>query len=72
VLFSSHHLDDVERLANYIVVLDYNRLRIAGSVDEVVASVERPVSLADAVLSYMSPGTPSQSPAPRDLVGGGP
>jgi ABC-2 type transport system ATP-binding protein len=60
VLFSSHQLGDVERMADYAAVLDYNRLRIAGPIDEIKASVRRdnsatqPPSFADAVLSYMT------------------
>jgi ABC-2 type transport system ATP-binding protein len=69
VLFSSHQLDDVERMADYVAVLDYNRLRFAGAVDDITASLNRPVSFADAVLSYMSsnPGNPPFES--RNLVG---
>jgi ABC-2 type transport system ATP-binding protein len=39
VLLSSHQLDDVHRFADHVAVLDYNRLRISGSIDDVAAAV---------------------------------
>ena len=39
VLLSSHQLDDVHRFAEYVAVLDYNRLRISGSIDDVSAAL---------------------------------
>jgi ABC-2 type transport system ATP-binding protein len=39
VLLSSHQLDDVHRFADYVAILDYNRLRISGSIDDVSAAL---------------------------------
>lgn len=41
VLFSSHQLDDVERVATHAAVLHYSRLRAQGSVRALVESVRR-------------------------------
>ena len=41
VLFSSHLLDDVERVADHAAVLDYSRLRIAGPIEELASALCR-------------------------------
>jgi ABC-2 type transport system ATP-binding protein len=41
VLFSSHQLEDVARVADYAAILDYSRLRVSGSIEELTESVVR-------------------------------
>jgi ABC-2 type transport system ATP-binding protein len=41
VLFSSHQLDDVERVADYAAILDYSTLRAAGSLEELTSAIRQ-------------------------------
>jgi energy-coupling factor transporter ATP-binding protein EcfA2 len=41
VLFSSHQLDDVERVADHAAILHYSQLRAHGSLEDLAASVRQ-------------------------------
>jgi ABC-2 type transport system ATP-binding protein len=41
VLFSSHQLDDVERVADHAAILHYSQLRAQGSLEDLAASVRQ-------------------------------
>ena len=56
VLLSSHALADLERVADYIVVLSGGRLRVAGEVDDLIAChhvLTGPVAEADSLTSRL-------------------
>jgi ABC-2 type transport system ATP-binding protein len=51
VVLSSHLIADIERVCDYLVVLVDSRLRVAGSIDELLTSHQ---SLEDLVLAHMA------------------
>jgi ABC-2 type transport system ATP-binding protein len=56
VLLSSHALADLERVADYIVVLSRGRLQVAGEVDDLIAchhTLTGPAAEADALASLL-------------------
>lgn len=57
ILFASHHLGDVERVADRIAVMDRGVLRVDCAVDEFVGAVRR-IDLADDVPSERLEGLP--------------
>jgi ABC-2 type transport system ATP-binding protein len=63
IFFSSHLLDDVERVADYIAILDRSVLRACCSVDTFRANVRRFALHYDA-----GSGPPAQLPAIRGLL----
>jgi ABC-2 type transport system ATP-binding protein len=52
VLLSSHVLTELERVASYLVLLSRGRVRLAGTVDDLLAT-HRQASLEDLALSYL-------------------
>jgi ABC-2 type transport system ATP-binding protein len=57
VLLSSHVLTELERVASYLVLLSRGRVRLAGQVDELLATHAR-ASLEELALSYLRETTP--------------
>ena len=58
VLLSSHVLTELERVASYLVLLVRGRVRLAGTVDDLLAT-HRQASLEDLALSYLR-GNPTE------------
>jgi ABC-2 type transport system ATP-binding protein len=52
VLLSSHVLTELERVANYLVLLSRGQVRLAGEVDDLLAS-HRQTSLEELALNYL-------------------
>ena len=73
VVLSSHLVADLERVCDFVIVLVASRVRVAGTIDELLASrrdsgpdrvggpasIGKPASLEDILLAYM--GTEAQS-----------
>jgi ABC-2 type transport system ATP-binding protein len=66
VVMSSHLVSDLERICDYLIVLVASRVRVAGTVTDLLASHGQ--SLEDLVLDYMSRATRSSTPpAPQPI-----
>jgi ABC-2 type transport system ATP-binding protein len=59
VLLSSHLVADLERVCDFVIVLVASRVRVAGPIDDLLATHQSLGSLEDIVLSYM--GTEAQA-----------
>ena len=71
VLLSSHALADLERVADYIVVLGGGELRIAGDTDDLLAEhrlLTGPAAEADRLASQLSPVTVKRGGAQAHLL----
>lgn len=62
VLFSSHLLDDVERVADYAAVLDGSQLRVAGPIEELTSAMRQ------YRISFASGAMPPTLPPIRGLL----
>jgi ABC-2 type transport system ATP-binding protein len=58
VLLSSHALAELERVANYLVLLSRGRVRLAGEVGDLLAT-HRQASLEELALNYLR-GNPTE------------
>ncbi len=59
VVLSSHVLAELERVASYLVLLSRGRVRLAGTVDDLLAT-HRQASLEDLALNYLR-GNPAEA-----------
>lgn len=59
VVLSSHVVSELERLCDYLVVLDHGRVRLAGDIDELLEAHGRQLNLEDVILSCLD--SPSSS-----------
>lgn len=71
VIFSSHVVAELERVADYLVVLNGGRLQVAGEVDDLLAAhrvLTGPADLASAVGGQLSPVRSSVAGAQAHLL----
>ncbi|MBK1785253.1 ABC transporter ATP-binding protein [Prauserella cavernicola] len=61
VVLSSHVVSELERLCDYLVVLDEGTLRYAGDIDELLDSHGRQRSLEELILSFLDAGELARS-----------
>ena len=53
ILFVSHDLDEVERLADHLVLIEDDRIRVAGPVNAVLTDLAHPIAHADDALMIL-------------------
>jgi ABC-2 type transport system ATP-binding protein len=71
VIFSSHVVAELERVADYLIVLNNGRLQVAGEVDELLAThrvLTGPADLASVVAGQLSPVRTSGTGAQAHLL----
>ncbi len=68
VLFTSHVLQDVERVVDDVCILDHGRVRLHGELDGVLARCKRVVLAADAVPRERLPGEVRREVRGREVM----